>query len=134
MNANDLDSGFKYTYSTKEHDELIRIRQKYTGGEENKMERILRLDKRVTQKSTAVSLAIGIIGALIFGLGMSLIMTDIGASVSLGQTTAFILGIISGIVGGILLALAYPVYIRILKKEREKVAPEIIKLTDELLK
>lgn len=46
----------------------------------------------------------------------------------------FIPGVIIGIIGMGILCLAYPLYNRILKKEREKVAPEIIRLSDELLK
>ncbi len=34
----------------------------------------------------------------------------------------------------ILIALAYPVYNRVLKKERARIAPEILRLTEELLK
>ena len=39
-----------------------------------------------------------------------------------------------GGVGGTLAALAYPTYNRVLARERKRIAPEIIKLTDELLK
>ena len=34
----------------------------------------------------------------------------------------------------ILVVLAYPVYSKVLKNEREKIAPEILKLTDELMR
>ncbi|MBR2465854.1 MAG: hypothetical protein IKB38_02845 [Clostridia bacterium] len=125
---------FKYTYSANEQDEIKKIRSKYTCGEESKIERLRRLDKKVSQKSTAYSLIIGIIGALLLGCGMSLVMTEIGAFLALGKTAAVILGIIVGLIGAILVALAYPVYNTVTRKEREKVAPEIIKLTDELLK
>ena len=43
-------------------------------------------------------------------------------------------GIAVGIIGIVLVCLAYPIYNRIVKKEREKIAPEIIRLTDELMK
>jgi hypothetical protein len=32
-----------------------------------------------------------------------------------------------------IVAVAYPVYTRILKKEREKIAPEILRLTEEIM-
>ena len=63
---------------------------------------------------------------------MSLIMTEIGSM--LGVVTAMIIGIVLGVVGFILVGLAYPVYNYVLKKEREKIAPEIIRLADELIK
>ena len=47
---------------------------------------------------------------------------------------AMLLGIIIGIIGIVLVCVAYPIYNRIVKKEREKIAPEIIRLTDELIK
>jgi hypothetical protein len=45
-----------------------------------------------------------------------------------------VIGIIIGIIGIVMVCLAYPVYNRILKKEREKIAPEVLRLTDELMK
>ena len=84
-----------------------------------------------TQKAQAASLAVGVIGALILGTGMSLCMTELSGF--LGGTAMFI-GIPVGIAGMVLAALAYPVHNRVLKKEREKIAPEILKLTEELLK
>ena len=47
---------------------------------------------------------------------------------------AMVLGIVVGLAGLVLVALAYPVYNRTQKKERERIAPQILKLTDELLK
>ena len=125
---------FKFTYSAKEQDEIKAIRKKYATPEEteDKMTQLRRLDASVTQKATTVSLVVGIIGALIMGIGMSLVMTDIGNI--LGTPLALVIGIITGIIGIILVCLAYPIYNRTLKKEREKIAPEIIRLTDELMK
>ena len=125
---------FNYTYSAKKQDEIKAIRKKYAVQEqtEDKMVQLRRLDAAVTQKATTVSLVFGIIGALIMGIGMSLVMTDIGNI--LGTPLALVIGIITGIIGIILVCLAYPIYNRTLKKEREKIAPEIIRLTDELMK
>lgn len=118
---------FKYTYSAKEQEEIKKIREKYMiadNSEEDKMEQLRRLDSSVTQKGTSVSLVIGVVSALILGTGMSLVMVF----------NELVVGIIIGIVGIVGVSLAYPVYMHIVKKEREKVAPEIIRLTDELLK
>lgn len=125
---------FNYTYSAKEQDEIKAIRKKYAMPEEteDKMAQLRSLDAAVTQKATTISLVFGIIGALIMGIGMSLIMTDIGKM--LGTTLALIVGISIGIIGIVLVCLAYPIYNRTLKKEREKIAPEILRLTDELMK
>ena len=126
--------GFNYTYSAKEQEEIKAIRKKYAASEEaeDKMTQLRRLDANVYSKASAASLAVGIVGALIMGIGMSLVMTDIGAV--LGTVLAMIIGIIIGVVGIFLVCLAYPIYNRTLKKEREKIAPEILRLTDELMK
>ncbi|MGM9666787.1 MAG: hypothetical protein ACI3XN_01870 [Eubacteriales bacterium] len=116
---------FSYTYSAKEQEEINQIRKKYVA-EDNKMDQLRRLDAGVTQKATAVSIIIGIVGALIMGIGMCCAMV--------WQGMWFIPGIIIGLIGIAVLALAYPVYQKVLKKEREKIAPEIIRLTDELMK
>ena len=42
-------------------------------------------------------------------------------------------GIVIGVIGMAVVAVAYPLYVRILKRERERIAPEILKLTDELM-
>ena len=127
---------FNYTYSAKEQEEIKAIRKKYAVQEktEDKMEQLRRLDAAVTQKATSVSLVFGVIGALILGMGMSLAMTDIGKIIGLLGGMAMLIGILIGIVGIVLVSVAYPIYNSIIKKEREKIAPEIIRLTDELMK
>jgi len=127
---------FNYTYSAKEQEEIKAIRKKYAVPEEteDKMAQLRRLDAGVTQKAQVVSLVFGVIGALILGMGMSLAMTDIGKMVGLLGGMAMLIGILIGIVGIVLISVAYPIYNSIIKKEREKIAPEIIRLTDELMK
>lgn len=117
---------FQYTYSAKEQAEIKRIRSKYTPKEENKMEQLQRLDASATQKATMYAIIVGVIGALILGAGMSCCMV---------WTDALLIpGIVIGVIGMAVLAVAYPLYNRTLKKERERIAPEILRLTDELMK
>ena len=134
MENNNTEAGFKYTYSANEQEEIKRIRQKYQPQEEDKMSRLRRLDEKVTQKATSVSLVIGIVGALVMGTGMSLVMTDLGTVLGMLDIISMVVGVITGLLGIVLVALAYPVYNNVLKKEREKVAPEILNLTEELMK
>ena len=122
---------FEYTYSAQRQKEVEEIRKKYLPKEEDKMEQLRRLHSIPTQKAQAASIALGVIGALILGTGMSLCMTEISAVLGI---FGMILGVGIGIVGLVLAALAYPVYSRVLKKERERIAPEILRMTDELLK
>ena len=129
-------SGFTYTYSAKEQAELKRIRDKYTAPTEaeDKMARLRRLDASVTNTAQAVALVFGVIGTLILGFGMSFCMTDLAEILGSHRDLAMVIGIIVGIVGGVLASLAYPIYNIIVKAKRKKHAPEIIRLTDELMK
>ena len=122
--------GFSFTYSAEQQKEIEAIRNKYLPKEADKMEQLRKLHQVPTQKAQAASLAVGIIGTLIMGIGMSLAMTDIGSAVG---SLAMVIGIAIGIVGMVLVALAYPIYNRVLQKQREKIAPEILRLSDELL-
>ena len=134
MENQNTNTSFKYTYSANEQEEIKRIRQKYQPQEEDKMTRLRRLDAKVTEKATTAALSIGIIGALVMGTGMSLVMTDLGVILGIPVVFSVIVGVITGLLGIILVALAYPMYNRVIKKEREKIAPEILKLTEELMK
>ena len=127
---------FCYTDSAKEQEDIKNIRKKYAAPEEgeDKMERLRRLDKSVSDKATKISLLVGIIGALIMGIGMSLILSDFGKILGAYQDMALWIGIPVGIAGIMSVCLAYPVYNRVVKKERAKIAPEILRLTDELIK
>lgn len=117
---------FQYTYSAKEQEQIKEIRSKYVPKEESKLEQLQRLDNSASQKATAVSLAFGVIGALVMGTGMSCCMV--------WADTLMIPGIVIGMVGMALVGYAYPLYSRVLKKERVRIAPEILRLTDELMK
>lgn len=125
---------FQYTYSAKEQSEVESIRKKYLPPEEDKMEQLRKLHAVPTQKAQAWSLVIGVIGVLIMGTGMSLAMSDLGEILGSHKDLAMLIGIGIGTVGMVLVALAYPAYNRVLKKERNRIAPEILRLTDELMK
>ena len=115
---------FEYRYSAKQQEEIEAIRRKYLPKEEDKMEQLRQMDKRVSRKGTIISIIIGVIGCLLLGIGMCCTMEWAGRW--------FVPGIIIGVIGIVMIALAYPLYERITKKERKKIAPLILKLADEL--
>ena len=127
----DNNDNFSFTYSAQQQKEVEEIRKKYLPKEEDKMDQLRKLHAIPTKKAQARSIALGVIGTLILGAGMSLCMTELSG---FWGGTAMFIGIPVGIVGMVLVALAYPLYNRVLKKEREKIAPEILRLTDELMK
>lgn len=126
--------GFSFTYSAAQRQELEHIRSKYLPKQEDKMEQLRRLHHSASKKAKRVAIVLGVIGALVMGTGMSFAMTELGDVLGAYSEWAMPVGIVIGTVGMILIALAYPVYNRVLKKERERIAPEILRLTDELLK
>lgn len=119
---------FQYTYSAQQQAEIKKIREKYAPQtrEEDKMERLRKLDASVTTPGLIVSLAVGIISTLIVGVGMCCTMV--------WADTMFIPGIFIGIIGIAGVLAAYPIYTRITKRQKEKLAPEILRLTEELMK
>lgn len=135
-NNNREENGFVYNYSAKEQAEVKRIREKYMSAPkaEDKMAYLRKLDASVTRTAQIVALIFGIVGAIILGLGMSIIMTDLSEFMGLSNDMAMIVGIIIGIFGVVLVSVAYPIYNVVVKRKRKKIAPEIIRLTDELMK
>lgn len=117
---------FEFTYSAKQQEEVEKIRNKYVPKEESKMEKLIRLDKQAERPGTIASIVVGVLGSLILGAGMSCTLVW-NSSIEI-----FIAGIVIGIVGMIVVGMAYPIYKKITKKERAKIAEEIIALSNEL--
>lgn len=117
---------FQYSYSARQQEEIKKIRQKYQPREEDKLEQLRRLDAGASRKGTFASLTLGILSCLILGLGMSCVMVF--------EDALFLPGVVIGVVGLAGIAAAYPLYAHITKKERQRLAPEILRLTDELMK
>lgn len=124
---------FTYTYSAEQRQEVENIRKKYLPKEEDKMAQLRKLHHSATRKAQAWSIAIGVIGALLLGVGMSFIMTDLGQILGSLRDYALAVGLLIGLAGILLVAMAYPAYNRVLAKERQRIAPEILRLTDELM-
>lgn len=128
---------FEYTYSAREQAEIKKIREKYSDPEKKEpttIEKLRALDASVTKKASVAALVLGIVGSLVMGTGMSLAMTDFASILGEHSHLSMPIGIALGLVGIVLVAIAYPVYNNVIKRERAKIAPEIIRLTDRLLK
>lgn len=117
---------FQYTYSAKQQEEVQRIRKKYLPRQEDKMEQLRQLDRSSTRKGTVVSVVVGVAGCLLMGIGMCCTMVWMG--------WLFVPGIVLGLLGIAVMAAAYPLYNSITRRERERLAPQILKLTEELSK
>ena len=117
---------FTYNYSAARNKEVESIRRKYMPHEESKLETLKRLDYRVQTAGMVESLCFGIIGALVFGVGMCFFL-DVFAGAA--WLTAILM-----ICGTLLMIPAYPIYRRIARKTRGELTPEILRLSEEIMK
>ena len=119
-------STFCYSYSAARNREVEAIRKKYMPQEENKMEALKRLDNRVQSAGIVESLCLGILGALMFGIGMCFFLNVFAG----GGWMA----VLFFIMGTLLMIPAYPMYKRIASKKKEELTPEILRLSEEIMK
>lgn len=122
----DEDQCFQYSYSAKRHKEIEDIRKKYLPKEEDKLETLRRLDRNAQKPGTMAAIMVGVIGALLLGVGMCCTMVW-GSSMMI-----FGLGVIVGIIGIAIVSIAYPLYKKVTKKQREKIAGQILALSEEI--
>lgn len=113
-------SEFKST--AKDAFEAEKIRRQYIKKEDNKIEKLRRLDSKVKLPGRITAVILGIAGALLLGSGMSLVMVF----------KAMTMGLVLGIPGLIILLLIYPVYTLIIKRRKVKYSQEIIELSSEI--
>lgn len=121
---NNKDS-FEYIYSAEQQAEIEKIRNKYMPKQEDKMEQLRKLDASVTKKGTIICVSLGVLGLLMFGGALSMILV-VGNSLLLP-------GVLLGVFGIVLMVMAYPIFSKVTEKERERIAPKILALTEELL-
>ena len=119
-------SKFSYQYSAERNKEVESIRKKYMPHEESKLDTLKRLDRRVQSAGTLEGLCLGVIGALVFGIGLCF-----GLDVFAGAAWISVLFMI---IGTLIMIPAYPLYRRMARKAREQLTPEILRLSDEIIK
>ncbi len=117
---------FNYSYSTRVNKEVESIRKKYMPKEESKLERLKRLDFRAQTAGVVESLCLGIIGSLVFGVGMCFFLEVFSGEAWL---TALLM-----VLGTLIMIPAYPLYKCISRRTKAELAPEIIRLSDEIVK
>ncbi|MBQ7319858.1 MAG: dihydropteridine reductase [Clostridia bacterium] len=108
-----------------------KIRTQYMEKESTELDELRALDAKVKRPANVFSYVFGSIGAIVMGAGMSLVMTDIGATV--GVANPLVAGIIIGIIGLGMALVNYPIYKGILERRKKKYGAEIVALSDKLL-
>ncbi|MBQ8381732.1 MAG: hypothetical protein IJX47_00840 [Clostridia bacterium] len=115
---------FRYNYSAASQREVESIRKKYLPPEENKLEKLKRLDHRVQTAGMIPSLSAGIGGALVFGVALCM-----GLDILWGGLIGAILLSIPGVVA---MLAAYPLFVKVAADTKKQLAPEILRLADEI--
>lgn len=107
------------------------IRTQYTEREHTQLDALRELDAKVKHPVNVFAWAFGCIGAIVMGSGMSLVMTDIGTVLGIEHT--MLPGIVIGVVGMLMALSTYPIYHKMLGRRKKKYAPEILKLSEQIM-
>ena len=119
-----MSENFEYSYSAERQSEIDAIRKKYLPREEqeNKMEQLRKLDASVGTRALIASMALGILSALVFGAGMCCFLV----------WSLWVLGAILCVIGVVGMLAAPWLYRKLVEKRKAEIAPEILRLTEEL--
>ncbi len=119
-----MSENFEYSYSSERQSEIDAIRKKYLPQteQEDKLEQLRRLDASVGTRALIASMALGILSALVFGTGMCCFLV----------WSRYVLGALLCVVGVVGMLVAPWLYRRLVEKRKAEIAPEILRLTEEL--
>lgn len=109
-----------------------KIRTQYMEKQATDLDGLRALDAKVKRPANIFAYLFGSIGAIIMGGGMSLVMTDLAAT--LGIAHSMTLGIAVGAVGLVMAVINYPIYRGILNGRKKKYAAEILELSEKMMK
>ena len=103
------------------------IAKDYAPKDNSKIVALKKLDNKAKLPATIFTYTFGIISSLVVGTGMSLAMKVIGHGV-----VSMVAGIVIGIIGFFLCGINYPIYKRMLEKNKAKYAYDIVELAREI--
>ncbi len=105
-----------------------KLASEYAKKDTSKVVALKKLDRKAKLPAIITAYTLGIISALILGVGMCLSMKVIGNDNNL----TFVLGIIIGVIGIFGVSINYPLYNQLLSKGKNKYAFEIIELAKQI--
>ena len=119
-----MSESFTYNYSAERQNEIETIRKKYLpqSEQENKLEQLRKLDASVGKTALIVSMVLGILGALVFGVGMCCFLV----------WNLWLPGALACVLGVVWMLLAPGLYRKLYEKRKAEIAPEILRLTEDL--
>ncbi len=104
------------------------LANEYAPKDASKVVALRKLDAKAKMPATIAVYTIGIVAALVMGMGMCLSMKVIGD----GSTGMFVIGAVLGILGIAAAGINYPLYKKLIARGKEKYAYEIIELAREI--
>lgn len=104
------------------------LANEYAPKDTSKVIALRKLDAKAKLPATVCTYSLGIIAALVTGVGMCLSMGVIGG----GSQIVFVAGIAIGIIGLFGMGVDYPLYKKLLERGKQKYAFEIIELAKEI--
>ena len=108
-----------------------KIRAQYMEKQSTELDELRALDAKVKRPANVFAYGFGSVSAIIMGAGMSLVMTDVGATV--GMASAMVPGIVIGLVGMVMALVNYPIYKGILGKRKKKYSSEILAISEKIM-
>lgn len=126
MENKEKDFNYSYYAPTKVEAKIVGdIKKKYldVDKKDSDVERLKKLDKKVSSIPAIYSISLGVVGILIFGLGLSMVL----------EFNQIIWGTIVSAIGIIPMIFAYPLYKVIYKNLKNKYRDEILMLSDKIL-
>lgn len=109
-----------------------KIRSAYTEQQHTELDDLKALDAKVKKPANVFGYVYGSIGTVVMGAGMSLVMTDLGTI--LGMQETLLPGIAVGAAGLAMVCTTYPIFRKILNTRKKKYAPQILELSDRVMK
>lgn len=104
------------------------LANEYAPKDASKVVALRKLDAKAKTPATIAVYTIGIVAALVMGMGMCLSMKVIGD----GSTGMFVIGVVLGILGIAAAGINYPLYKKLIARGKEKYAYEIMELAREI--
>lgn len=109
----------------------IRTQYMQKDSSQKELDTLKELDAEVKRPANLFGWIFGSVAAIIMGAGMSLVMTDLGSTLGIGEP--MIPGIIIGVIGMLLAIINYPIYKGILETRKEKYADKILALSEKII-
>lgn len=103
-----------------------RLREEFAPQKKTGLDKALSLEKKMKLPALIFAYGFGIVGSVIFGIGMCLALEVLASG-----AWALVGGIIIGILGVVMISSTYPIFLLIMKKRKFVYGPKILNALDQ---